>query len=195
MNSKILGCKIEWCTWVGNKNKKWEYCFRKWLCQKHYKRNYLYGDTDFIKRKWASWNKKHELYPIHQSMKQRCHNPNQKNYKNYWWRWISVCDRWLWVEWFDNFLSDMWERPEWTSIDRIDNDWNYCPDNCRWATIHEQNSNLRKNLEIVWVRFKQDKNRWNAYLAVYWELVLNKTFKNQEDAVKARREAEIFYLE
>ena len=81
-------------------------------------------------RTYASWH----------AMKLRCQNKNHDSYKNYGGRGIEVCERW---EDFKNFLSDMGERPEGKTLDRIDGNDNYRPDNCRWATPLEQSRNRR----------------------------------------------------
>ena len=74
-------------------------------------------------------------------MKQRCYNPNSQQYKNYGLRGIFVCTRWL--ESFENFLSDMGNKPDGLTLERINTNGNYEPANCKWADSFEQARNKR----------------------------------------------------
>jgi hypothetical protein len=77
------------------------------------------------------------------SMRTRCGNQNARNFKHYGGRGILVCDRWMK---FENFLADMGERPEGKTLDRIDVNGNYEPNNCKWSTHSEQIKNQRRYL-------------------------------------------------
>ena len=85
--------------------------------------------------------KKHRLYNVWSGIIKRCNNKSNKSYKNYGARGITVCDRWLDVA---NFIEDIYPTyQEGLSIDRINNDEGYSPDNCRWATRVTQARNTR----------------------------------------------------
>lgn len=89
----------------------------------------------------------HPIFRIWQGMVDRCHNPNNQSYKWYGGRGIKVCRRWRNSP--KTFLNDMGERPKGLSLDRINNDGNYEPSNCRWATTKQQMRNYRRNKMIT----------------------------------------------
>lgn len=109
--------------------------------------------------------------------KQRCYNKNSKHYNNYGGRGIKMCDRWLGPDGFINFLEDMGPKPssEYT-LDRLDNDGDYCKDNCRWATRREQSMNRRFSEKYgqqfskhIGVTYDEVHKLWFAELTVYGE--------------------------
>jgi hypothetical protein len=103
------------------------YCSRS--CGNHSSKNKRHGYSGT--REHAAWL----------DLRNRCRNPGVHNYDRYGARGITVCERW---DVFENFLADMGPRPgKGYSVERIDNDGNYEPSNCKWATKHEQNRNRR----------------------------------------------------
>lgn len=88
-----------------------------------------------------------KTYMLWTSIKQRCTNPNFKQYKDYGGRGIAVCERW--ENSFESFLEDMGEVPVKNQIDRIDNNGDYCKTNCRWTTPKQNSRNRRDNRLIT----------------------------------------------
>lgn len=94
--------------------------------------------------------------------KQRCYNKACKDYKHYGGRDIKICDRWL--ESFDNFLTDMGVRPKGMTLERVDNDGDYCPDNCIWATRAAQGQNTRQSRLITYKGGTHTVAEWERLL-------------------------------
>ncbi|MEM9927268.1 MAG: hypothetical protein AAF915_26585 [Cyanobacteria bacterium P01_D01_bin.50] len=100
----------------------------------------------------SEWQERRYLYTAWRNMKERCSSSWKPNFHRYGGRGIKVCKRWL--ESFDAFYQDMGKRPSPKhSIERIDNDGDYSPENCKWATPKEQCRNKSNNRYITY----QDK--------------------------------------
>jgi len=100
---------------------------------------------------------KTSIYSSWQSMRDRCLNKNNKQYKDYGGRGIKICDRW---ERFQVFCEDMGIKPLGTTIERLDNNGGYNKDNCAWATPKEQSRNTRANVTIKYKGERKCISEW-----------------------------------
>lgn len=101
-------------------------------------------------------------------MRQRCNNPNHPGYHNYGGRGIKVCPQW---DDFEQFFADMGERPVEKTLDRIDVNRDYCPENCQWATRIQQANNKRENIVISYDGKTLTLKQWSRELGMnYWTL-------------------------
>jgi hypothetical protein len=108
------------------------------------------------------------IYNVWVGMIERCGNIKSKNYNNYGGRGITVCSSWLI---FDNFYKDMGDKPKGMSIDRIDNDGNYCKGNCRWATAKEQCNNRRSNHPLTCKNITKNLKEWELVTGIKWSTI------------------------
>lgn len=102
-------------------------------------------------------------YQIWKSMRKRCRNPRDKDYHKYGARGIGVCERW---SSFQSFLADMGPAPEGKTLDRVDNDGDYGPSNCRWSTPMQQSRNTRINRWLTHEGRTMCATDWSAELGL-----------------------------
>jgi hypothetical protein len=103
------------------------------------------------------------------NMKSRCFNKNTRYYKDYGGRGITVCSEWIGEHGFENFLKDMKERPAKTSIHRIENDGNYEPTNCVWATSKVQMDNRIGKVGIEFIKSKKLYDEFIDFTKKQWK--------------------------
>ena len=124
-------------------------------------------------RKRTHGKSRTKVYGAWCKMKERCYKPNTLEFEHYGERGIIICDRWL--ESFENFLADMGEPPTPKhSIDRIDNDGNYEPGNCKWSTSTQQTLNYRRNLLITYRGQTKPLKMWTDELNLDYSKILQR---------------------
>lgn len=150
---------------------------QKKLCGSHYMKWWRHGDP--------TWSKKiYGRTPTHiswTSMKQRCSNKNNPDYPRYGGRGIRYDARW---DLFSNFLSDMGDRPEGMTLDRIDVNGDYTKSNCRWATREEQNYNQRNTLYIEYDGKRLNALEWEKITGISKHMIIRR-IKSGWDVEKA----------
>lgn len=139
------------------------------------------------------------LYNVYDGMKARCYNPEHNRYHCYGGRGIKICDEWLGEHGRDNFLT--WAinngYQKGLSIDRIDVNGNYEPDNCRWTTNSVQMFNRQKRKSILGQRgvyYIPEKHKYRAEIICEGQKHHLGYFENIEDAIRVRKEAELKYF-
>ena len=181
------------CSIVGCNNK----VVCKGFCMKHYCENKYGRKTKERRNRTGNVAKHPEMWWTLNNAKQRCNNPDHPFYKYYGAIGIKVCDRWSGKDGLKNFIEDMGERPDGFSLDRIDVDGNYCPENCRWADKVTQSLNRhvkKKYSNYRGVTFDKKGGRWMAYLCVN-KKNHTRAASSEEEAFRKRLELEAEVLD
>lgn len=116
-------------------------------------------------------------YPSWHGMMDRCDNPNVSNYQLYGGRGIKVCDEWHDIECFEKWVeSSGWKKG--LTLDRIDVDGDYCPQNCRWVTKFEQANNRRNTVLVTFLGEVHTLSEWAIILGVNQSTLKNRYYRN-----------------
>lgn len=167
--------------------------YAKGYCEKHYAKKRKYGDPLHTKLHGMSETRDYKNW---RGIIDRCCNSNYHAFKYYGGRGITVCD-----EWKNSFLAfyrDMGTRPSKEhSIDRIDNNKGYSKENCRWATKTEQSRNTRINKNNTsgfrGVSWDKSRKKWMVTISIECKTKSIGRFKTKEEAIEARKKAELKY--
>ena len=130
-------------------------------------------------------NREHPLYTLWATMVSRCNYPGHRCYHLYGGRGITVCERW---RDFHSFAEDMGERPEGYSLDRIDPDGNYTPENCRWSSTVEQLLNRRSYNPHGHQHISRDKKTWRLQIMLRPGIQYRRNFTDFTEALHHRDE-------
>ena len=167
------------------------------FCQHHYWKFKKYGDplhgSQRIRDKLSQEHKSE--YRSLKGAIQRCYNENNPSYSRYGGRGIKVCDRWKGAYGFSHFLEDMGTKPDKkSSLDRIDVNGDYCPENCRWADDNTQAVNTTRKRACSFRGVRLCHGYYHAYLRKDGVMYSGKYHKDEKEAIKERLELERKYL-
>lgn len=138
-------------------------------CRAEEMRNFP-GKREMFGEWWGNVSK-HELYTVWRTMRARCLYSKSKEFHNYGGRGITICERW---NFFPNFVEDMGTRPAGYQIERINNDGNYEPSNCKWATPSEQSNNRRVCHHLSFDGKRMTLTQWAKTLNVSKHLIMGR---------------------
>jgi hypothetical protein len=124
------------------------------------------------------------LYTIWCALKRRCNNKNGEQYKDYGERGVTVCDEWRSFEPFREWAMANGYRDDLT-IDRKDNNGNYCPENCRWATRKEQANNRRNTIKIEFDGMSKTLSEWSEIVGIPYLTIWRRIYQRDWPIEKA----------
>jgi len=150
------------------------------------------GDVNIVQKR-REGQTEHPLYNTYHGIRKRCLQENNKDYHRYGGRGIKLCERWSGVDGFFNFTEDMGNKPDNYTLDRIDTNGDYSPENCRWVDINTQNLNKR-NVKHRGVTFYKNLNKYRARISVKGVEYNLGMFEDLEEAIEIRKQAELKYL-
>lgn len=119
---------------------------------------------------------KEPWYNSYRCMHSRCYREKDQSYKYYGGRGIKVCDEWFNIENFEKWVN---KHPyfEGATLDRINTDGDYSPDNCRWATMREQDNNRRNTIIITWNGETHSLSEWSSIIGINKSTLRNRYWR------------------